>query len=74
MSDFLKGNFKVKNPVKGEKEDKSKKKDDNSEPTFMDEYKRKAIQSVAGSMVFVEKELMTWDPETENPEDGKDKK
>jgi len=49
MSEFLNGNFKVKRPVKPAAETK-----DSEKKSFKDEYRRKAINSVGGSMVFVE--------------------
>ncbi len=58
MNDFLKGNFKVKRPVTEQApaaEDKKK--------AFKEEFKRKALQSVGGSMVFVEMDVLSWDPE-----------
>lgn len=57
MNDFLKGNFKVKRPVTEQApaaEDKQK--------AFKEEFKRKALQSVGGSMVFVEMDMLSWDP------------
>ena len=52
MSELLKGNFEVKHkPVVND-----------SEPTdFKDEFKKKALESIGGSMVFVERELLFWD-------------
>lgn len=52
---FLKGNFKVKNPVKIEKEMKT--------PSFQEEYKKKALASIGGSMVYMERTNLTWDGE-----------
>lgn len=51
---LLKGNFKVKNPVKLEEpktENKSKLAD----------YRQKALASVGGSMVYMERTQKTWD-------------
>ncbi len=50
---LLKGNFKVKHPVK-----QKPKKD---APTFLEEYKKKAMGSIGGSMVYMERGQMTWD-------------
>ncbi len=52
---FLKGNFKVKNPVKVEEEKKA--------PSFQEEYKKKALASIGGSMVYMERTNLTWDGE-----------
>lgn len=56
MSEFLKGNFQVKRPVKQAAESKASEKQ-----SFKDEYRRKAISSVGGSMVFVEMDQLMWD-------------
>lgn len=64
MSEFLKGNFKVQRPVT-----EKAPAPDNQQQAFKDEFRRKALQSVGGSMVFVEMDQLSWDPE--QPEDGK---
>ncbi len=56
MNEFLKGNFKVKRPVIAGAETK-----DSEKKSFKDEYRRKAINSVGGSMVFVEMDHLMWD-------------
>lgn len=58
MSDFLKGNFEVKRPVV-EKTPEA----DSQQKAFKKEFRRKAIQSVGGSMVFVEMDTLYWDGE-----------
>lgn len=50
---LLKGNFKVKKPVKTEK--------GNETASFQDEYKKKALASIGGSMVYMERTNLTWD-------------
>lgn len=57
MSEFLKGNFKVKNVV-GEglgKHAKSKSQ------LLKEEFKKRALASICGSMVYVERTDLTWD-------------
>jgi hypothetical protein len=54
MSDLLKGNFQVKNKVIS----KDKETDLNSE------FRKKAISSVSGSMVFVERNKLVWDEDS----------
>jgi len=54
MSELLKGNFKVKNKVKLKKE-----KDD-----LDSEFRKKAISSIGGSMVFVERDKLVWDEDS----------
>ena len=49
----LKGNFKVKNAVKID--------DQNKVPSFQEEYKKKALASIGGSMVYMERTNLTWD-------------
>ena len=53
MSELLKGNFTVKNKV----ENKEGIQEDNSNS----EYKKKALESIGGSMVFVERDKLFWD-------------
>jgi dihydroxyacetone kinase-like predicted kinase len=48
MSDFLKGNYKVDVVIK---DDKSEERD---------EFRENALNSIGGSMVFVERERMIW--------------
>jgi hypothetical protein len=66
MNEFLKGNFKVKRPVV-----ESAPAKDSASTTFKDEYKKKALASVGGSMVFVEMDHLSWDgdasPEPKKP-------
>lgn len=49
--ELLKGNFKVKNPIKVEKKSSS----------VHEEYKKKALASIGGSMVYMERTNLTWD-------------
>jgi len=52
--DVLKGNFKVKRPVQLNNEKK--------EGTLIrDELKKKALSSIGGSMVYMERNDLTWD-------------
>ena len=53
MSELLKGNFTVKNKVETNVE--------NEEAQGMNEYRKKAIESIGGSMVFVERDRLFWD-------------
>jgi hypothetical protein len=62
MSGILKGNFQVKlDIVVNEKRDEAAE--------FKSEYRKKALESIGGSMVFVEREKLFWDGEAK--EDGK---
>jgi len=54
MSDLLKGNFQVKREVVV-----NEKRDEATE--FKNEYRKKALESIGGSMVFVEREKLFWD-------------
>jgi len=51
MANLLKGNYKVKTKVF----DKKEQNDDD------DGYKEKALNSIGGSMVFVERKKLYWD-------------
>jgi len=64
MNEFLKGNFKVKRPVQ-----ESAPAKDAEKTSFKDEYRRKALASVGGSMVFVEMDQLMWDGDA--PADAK---
>jgi hypothetical protein len=56
MNDLLKGNYKVSQAPKAVNEA-------NTEPHSLNEkFRQKAIEGVGGSMVFVERNKMTWDP------------
>ncbi len=57
MSDFLKGNFDVKREVKVNEE-----RDETTEQSK--EFRKKALESIGGSMVFVEREKLFWDEES----------
>lgn len=54
MSELLKGNFSVKHKV-----ELNEKKDEAAE--FISEYRKKALESIGGSMVFVEREKLYWE-------------
>jgi hypothetical protein len=62
MSDLLKGNFQVKHKVVS-----NETRDEAAE--FKSEYRKKALESIGGSMVFVERETLFWDGGDQ--EDGK---
>lgn len=51
--EFLKGNFKVKKPVVLSEED--------STPSVQEQLKKKALASLGGSMVYMERDNLTWD-------------
>lgn len=55
MKNLLKGNYKVKTKVV---EKKGKKSQDSN-------YKKEALNSVGGSMVFVERDKLFWDGDDE---------
>ena len=55
---MLKGNFKPKQEVKAEE----------SQPDPKAEYRKKAIESIGGSMVFVERQTLFWDGDDEERE------
>ena len=55
MSNFLKGNYTIKDQVIDNESDESD-----------DEYTNKALNSIGGSMVFVERKKMVWTGETDD--------
>ena len=54
MTDILKGNFEVKRKV-----ELNDKRDEVAEQK--QEYRKKALESIGGSMVFVERERLYWE-------------
>lgn len=67
MDELLKGNFKVKKEIK---EDKKAEK----EKTLEEKLKENAMSSIGGSMVYVNRRDLTWDPEEKEKEAGKKEK
>lgn len=62
MTDFLKGNFKVKRAVKESLSARKK----NSAQELKERLRKKALASIGGSMVYVERTELTW-----NGDEGK---
>lgn len=59
MSELLKGNFDVKRKVES-----NRKQDEAAD--LKSEFRKKALESIGGSMVFVEREKLFWeDPDAE---------
>ena len=56
MSDFLKGSYDLDDKIVDEADEKE---------SANDEYKKKALNSIGGSMVFVEREQYVWDGDEE---------
>lgn len=56
MSDFLKGNYDLDERIVDDTDETSSAKD---------EFKKKALNSIGGSMVFVEREKYVWDGDNE---------
>lgn len=63
MSDLLKGNFKVKREV-------TATDDIDADAAFKTEFRKKALESIGGSMVFIEREKLFWD-ESSSEQDKK---
>jgi len=61
MSELLKGNFEVKRQI-----DVNEK---NETADLATEFRKKALESIGGSMVFVEREKLFW----EDPDSTEDK-
>lgn len=58
MSELLRGNFKVKNEVEANETV-------DTVTAFNNEFRRKAMESIGGSMVFIEREKLFWDESKE---------
>lgn len=54
MSELMKGNFEVKRKIAV-----TDANDDSAD--FKNEFKKKALESIGGSMVFVEREMLFWE-------------
>lgn len=54
MSELMKGNFEVKRKL-------AVTDDSDGSADFKNEFKKKALESIGGSMVFVEREMLFWD-------------
>lgn len=57
MDDILKSNFKVKNPIVIDENEPEHK------ATLSEQLKKKALSSLGGSMVYVERTGLHWDGE-----------
>ncbi|MEK7791373.1 MAG: hypothetical protein AAB309_07085 [Deltaproteobacteria bacterium] len=55
MSEFLKGNYQLKKSIKGKGEETQK-----SAEKIAQNLKKKALASLGGSMVYVERTDLTW--------------
>ena len=55
MDEILKGNFKVKKPVSSDTANET------PATSLKDELKKRALASIGGSMVFVERQKLNWD-------------
>lgn len=53
MSELLKGNFKTKHKVEASEK--------NEATELASEFRKKALESIGGSMVFVEREKLFWE-------------
>ena len=58
MSNLLKGNFTTQKNVESPDKDSEK-------TTLADDFKKAALNSIGGSMVYVERTDLTWDGEDE---------
>ncbi len=52
MNKFLKGTYEIEKEITGT---------DKTETSIEDDFRRRAINSIGGSMVFVERNKMIWD-------------
>lgn len=51
MTDLLRGNFQVANPVQAE----------DAQSDQRAQFRKRALENISGSMVFVEDQLLYWD-------------
>ena len=57
MDEILKGNFKVKKAIQLPQEEADQKS------SLQEELKKRALASLGGSMVYVERDRLNWDGE-----------
>lgn len=62
MDDILKANFKLKNPVTTDDIKKDKRE---GHVELAEEFRTKALASLGGSMIYVERNKLAWDGENE---------
>lgn len=60
--EFLKGNFKVKNPVK--------LSETVADESVQEQLRKRALASLGGSMVYMERNNLTWDGEADARDNG----
>lgn len=60
MSEFLKGTYPLpkRDQAKGES---SQQGDEGAEPSLTEELRERALASICGSMVYVERTALSWD-------------
>ncbi|MBT6440022.1 MAG: hypothetical protein HOK72_09990 [Flavobacteriales bacterium] len=63
MGNILKGNYEMKKPIIGKEEHENSDDDD---------FKKKALNSIGGSMVFVERKKLLWEGNDEEVTDKED--
>jgi hypothetical protein len=59
MSDLLKGNYKLAQPVT----------DVQAAPTLEEKFEKEALKRLGGSIAFVSKRKVIWDDESDKPKD-----
>ena len=64
MSELLRGNFTVKHNV-------NVQETANEDDVLKAEFKQKALESIGGSMVFVERQKLFWDESDDDAEGPK---
>lgn len=69
MDEILKSNFQVKRPVRVQ--DQQENETAAGYKSLQQEFKERALASLGGSMVYVERTGFAWDPEAEKPEKSK---
>ncbi len=62
MSEFLKGNFKTKKEVKESTEETGQSSGD----ALIEEVRKKALSSLGGSMVYMDRTDLEWDGSEES--------
>ena len=67
MNEFLKGNFKVKRPPSVKEADQQK----SGAEKIAEELRKRALNSLGGSMVYVDRENLFWDGQDQDEETNK---
>tara|TARA_B100001123_G_C14735487_1_gene798685 strand:+ start:46 stop:282 length:237 start_codon:yes stop_codon:yes gene_type:complete len=72
MTQFIRGNYDLPDKsVENQTTDKADGNDEESKPTPQQEFERKALAKLGGSIAFIAKPTMVWNGDNEGDANGK---